>query len=205
MHLLQTSSATLDDIVEPVDLGQTPGDIVVLSFVDTDLAGLSAAYQAEREALPSVRLAHLRDLRHPMSLDLWIDSAARHAKVIVVRLLGGLDWWRYGVERLSETARASGIALAVLPGEDRESLAETKAFLERVPLDDMDFTIFSPYPGSPIYEDPDGYDIQWENATATYYKADPAKYACGVSTTALAGWELLNARRHLESRFKRWR
>jgi cobaltochelatase CobN len=120
MHLLQTSSATLDDIVEPVDLGQTPGDIVVLSFVDTDLAGLSAAYRAEREALPSVRLAHLRDLRHPMSLDLWIDSAARHAKVIVVRLLGGLDWWRYGVERLSETARASGIALAVLPGEDRD-------------------------------------------------------------------------------------
>ena len=27
MHLLQTSSTTLDDIVEPVNLGQTPGDI----------------------------------------------------------------------------------------------------------------------------------------------------------------------------------
>ena len=54
----------------------------------------------ERDALPSVRLAHLRDLRHPMSVDLWIDRVGAHAKVILVRLLGGLDWWRYGVDRL---------------------------------------------------------------------------------------------------------
>ena len=120
MHLLQTSSATLDDIVEPVDLGQPPGDIIVLSFADSDLAGLAAAYAAEKERLPSVRLAHLRDLRHPMSIDLWIDRSARHSKVIVVRLLGGLDWWRYGVEALSAMARERGIALAVLPGEDHD-------------------------------------------------------------------------------------
>jgi cobaltochelatase CobN len=119
MHLLQTTSASLDDIVEPLDLGQTPGDIVVLSFADSDLAGLAAAYAAEKERLPSLRLAPLRDLRHPMSIDLWIDKVARHAKVIVVRLLGGLDWWRYGVEALAAMARERNIALAVLPGEDR--------------------------------------------------------------------------------------
>ncbi len=74
MHLLQTSSTHLDDLVEPIDLAQPPGDIVVLSFTDSDLAGLAAAYAAERDKLPSVRLAHLRDLRHPMSIDLWIDK-----------------------------------------------------------------------------------------------------------------------------------
>ena len=120
MHLLQTTSASLDDSVEPLDLGQTPGDIVVLSFADSDLAGLATAYAAERDGLPSVRLAHLRDLRHPMSIDLWIDKVARHAKMIVVRLLGGLDWWRYGVEALAAVARERNIALAVLPGEDRD-------------------------------------------------------------------------------------
>ena len=120
MHLLQTTASSLDDSVEPLDLGQTPGDIVVLSFADSDLAGLAAAYAAERHRLPSVRLAHLRDLRHPMSIDLWIDKVARHAKVIVVRLLGGLDWWRYGVEALAAVARERNIALAVLPGEDRD-------------------------------------------------------------------------------------
>src|SRR5215813_10223931 len=120
MHLLATSSASLDDIVEPVDLGQPPGDIAVLSFADSDLAGLAAAWTAERDRLPSVRLAQLRDLRHPMSVDLWIDQVGAHAKVIVVRLLGGLDWWRYGVERLAALAREHRIALAVLPGEDRD-------------------------------------------------------------------------------------
>src|SRR5271163_2391116 len=120
MHLLTTTSTSLDEIVEAVDLGQSPGDIVVLSFADSDLAGLAAAWEAERAALPGVRLAHLRDLRHPMSVDLWIDRVGIHAKVIVIRLLGGLDWWRYGVDRLSTLAREHGIVLAVLPGEDRD-------------------------------------------------------------------------------------
>src|ERR1700683_3149523 len=120
MHLLTTTSTNLDEIVEAVDLGQPPGDIVVLSFADSDLAGLPAAGEANRAVLPSVRLAHLRELRHPMSVDLWVDRVGAHAKVIVVRLLGGIDWWRCGIERLSTLARERPIALAVLPGEDRD-------------------------------------------------------------------------------------
>jgi cobaltochelatase CobN len=130
MHLLTTSSTGLDEIVEAIDLGQTPGDIAILSFADSDLSGLAAAWEAERTVLPSVRLAHLRDLRHPMSVDLWIDRVGAQAKVIVVRLLGGLDWWKYGIERLSVLARQRGIALAVLPGEDRDdSRLETASTL----------------------------------------------------------------------------
>jgi cobaltochelatase CobN len=120
MHILATTATSLDDIVEAVDLGQSPGEIAILSFADSDLTGLAAAWEAERAVLPSVRLAHLRDLRHPMSVDLWIEGVGAHAKVVVVRLLGGLDWWKYGIERLSALARDSGIALAVLPGEDRD-------------------------------------------------------------------------------------
>src|SRR3954469_16850607 len=112
MHLLTTSSTSLDDIVEPVDLGQTAGDIAILSFADSDLGGLAAAWTLERDRLPSVRLTQLRDLRHPMSVDLWIDRVASHAKVIVVRLLGGLDWWRYGIARLPAPSRDRGICLA---------------------------------------------------------------------------------------------
>jgi cobaltochelatase CobN len=120
MHLLSTSSASLDDIVEPVDLAQPPGDIAILSFADSDLAGLAAAWAVEREALPAIRLVQLRDLKHPMSVDLWIDRVATRAKVIVVRLLGGIDWWRYGIDRLAALARERGIALAALSGEDRD-------------------------------------------------------------------------------------
>ncbi len=96
MHLLQTTASSLDDSVEPLDLCQTPGDIVVLSFADSDLAGLAAAYAAEKHLLPSVRLAHLRDLRHPMSIDLWSDKvcppcqgdrgeAARRSRLVALR------------------------------------------------------------------------------------------------------------------------
>jgi cobaltochelatase CobN len=120
MHILTTTSASLDDLAEPVDLRQTPADVVALSFTDSDLAGLAAAWKADAERLPSMRLAALRDLRHPMSVDLWIDSVARHAKVVLVRILGGYDWWRYGCDQLASTARARGIKLALLPGECRD-------------------------------------------------------------------------------------
>src|SRR3977135_406859 len=135
MHLLATTSTSLDDIVEPVDLGQPPGDILVLSFADSDLAALAAAWAIERPALPSVRLTHLRDLRHPMSIDLWIDKVGKHARVIVVRLLGGLDWWRYGVEALAQMARERNVALAVLPGEDRDDPRLDAA--STLPLDEL--------------------------------------------------------------------
>ncbi|MEX0347354.1 MAG: cobaltochelatase subunit CobN [Rhizobiaceae bacterium] len=121
MHILATSSASLDDLIEPVDLGQEPADIVALSFADSDLAALSSAWHRQRETLPSLRLAPLRELRHPMSVDLWIESVAAHAKIIVVRLLGGYDWWSYGCDRLSEIAIKRGIKLALLPGECRET------------------------------------------------------------------------------------
>src|SRR5215831_5984768 len=136
MHLLTTTSTTLDEIVEAVDLRQPPGDIAVLSFAESDLAGLAAAWAIEKRALPSVRLTQLSDLRHPLSIDLWIDRVGRHAKVILVRLLGGLDFWRYGVDRLSALAREHGIALALLPGEDRDDprLAE----LSTLPATELD-------------------------------------------------------------------
>jgi cobaltochelatase CobN len=135
MHLLSTSSIGLDDVVEPVDLGQPPGDIAILSFADSDLAGLAAAWAVERDALPSVRLVQLRDLKHPMSVDLWIERVASRAKVIVVRLLGGIEWWRYGVEQLAAVARERGIALAVLPGEDRDD--PRLADVSTVPTDEL--------------------------------------------------------------------
>jgi cobaltochelatase CobN len=118
MHLLATTAASLEELAEPVDLRQAPAPMAVLSFTDSDLAGLAAAHAAERAVLPELRLVALRELRHPMSVDLWLDRTGSRARMVLLRLLGGLDWWRYGAERLAEVARARGIALAVLPGED---------------------------------------------------------------------------------------
>ena len=43
MHLLAATPGVVSDGSEAVDLGQTPGDIVVLSAADTELAALAAA------------------------------------------------------------------------------------------------------------------------------------------------------------------
>ncbi|KPF69668.1 hypothetical protein IP69_09945 [Bosea sp. AAP35] len=117
MHLLPTSEIRLDDGEDAVDLGLPPGDVVVLSFADSDLSALAAA--AGDSAL-SVRLVSLRRLRHPLSVDLLIEKTVARSRFVLLRCLGGLDYWRYGVEQLSETCRREGIALAVLPGDDRD-------------------------------------------------------------------------------------
>ena len=119
MHLLATQSLSLDEADVAVDLEQSPADIVVLSFSDSDLSALSAAWHGRRDALPSLRLASLKRLRHPMSVDLYLDSVIGQARAVIVRALGGLDYWRYGFERIADVARAKGIVFIALPGDDR--------------------------------------------------------------------------------------
>ncbi len=53
-----------------------------------------------------------------MSVDLYANVASG-ARLIIVRCLGGLDYWRYGFERLTDIARGKGILLVALPGDDR--------------------------------------------------------------------------------------
>ncbi|WP_230533659.1 cobaltochelatase subunit CobN [Microvirga roseola] len=118
MHLLPVTAVSLDEGSEAIDLQQPPGDVVVLSFADSDLGALAAAHKRRPDGF-SLRLTSLRRLRHPLSVDLYIDKTAAKARFVLVRCLGGRDYWRYGLERLSETCRARGIKLAVMPGDDR--------------------------------------------------------------------------------------
>ena len=119
MHVLATQFATLEEADVAVDLGQSPADVVVLSFSDSDLSALAAAWQQEAELLPTLRLASLKQLRHPMSVDLYLERVVAKAKAVIVRCLGGLDYWRYGLERIADLARDNGILFAALPGDDR--------------------------------------------------------------------------------------
>jgi cobaltochelatase CobN len=119
MHLLLRETRTLDDDDIAVDLEQSPADLVFLSFADSDLGALASAWQAERNEHSSLRLANLSRLRHPMSVDLYAERVTAKARVIVVRLLGGLDYWRYGVEQIAALAKRSNIALALLSGDGR--------------------------------------------------------------------------------------
>src|SRR5438128_1853582 len=121
MHLLATTPGTIADGSTAVDLAQTPGDIVVLSSADTDIALLAAAQKRRRAqdpAAPRLRLAPILRLGHNFSVDLYMETVA-HARLVIARLLGGSAYWPYGIERLVETCRARGILLALVPGDDK--------------------------------------------------------------------------------------
>lgn len=118
MHLLLAQKGSIGDEGEAVDLGQSPGDLCVLSAADTELAALAAAHRA-RGGETALRLVNLMQLRHEMSVDSWIERTGRHARLVVARLLGGQSYWRYVAEALRAAADAHGFALALVPGDDR--------------------------------------------------------------------------------------
>jgi len=130
MHLLAAQPGAVSDGSEAIDLGQTPGDIVVISAADTELACLAAAQRRiveSRPDAPSLRLASLLHLGHNMSVDLYADEVVAKAKLVVVRLLGGHGYWPYGVEQVAGVCRENDIPVAFLPGDDQPD-AELSSF-----------------------------------------------------------------------------
>ena len=117
MHLLLAQKGSIADGGEAVDLGQSPGDILFLSAADTELAAVAAA--AEGWVGPSLRLASLMSLKHPMSVDTYVERTLKHAKLVVVRALGGAGYFQYLLEAFHAAASRSGALIAALPGDDR--------------------------------------------------------------------------------------
>src|SRR5262249_19693120 len=48
-----------------------------------------------------------------------VESVVSKAKAVAVRCLGGIDYWRHGLESIADAARDNGIHFAALPGDDR--------------------------------------------------------------------------------------
>ncbi|MFM8860309.1 MAG: cobaltochelatase subunit CobN, partial [Methylocystis sp.] len=117
MHLQPRDRHSLDENELAIDLGQTPAEIVFLSFSDSELRLLAHQHDSLSADKPTLRCASLRQLKHPYSIDLYIDKVLKHAKLIVVRLLGGKEYWPYGVEQLEYLARTQNISLAIVPGD----------------------------------------------------------------------------------------
>ncbi len=123
MHVVFRESHGLEDTETPFDPGQTPADLVVLSFSDSDLGAFAAGWHRAGGAegkLPTLRLCNLTALRHPASVDNYVEQTLTGAKGILIRLIGGENYWPYGIMQVQDFARRHGIALAVLPADGRE-------------------------------------------------------------------------------------
>ncbi|MEQ1672407.1 MAG: cobaltochelatase subunit CobN, partial [Hyphomicrobium sp.] len=132
MHVIFRESHGLEETERPVDLGQDPADLVVLSYSDSDLGAFAGGWRRGRDRLPSLRLANLVALRHPLSVDTYVERTLSKARGILVRLIGGEPYWPYGLATLSALARREGMALAVIPADGRDD--ERLDALSTVPI-----------------------------------------------------------------------
>jgi cobaltochelatase CobN len=120
MHLLAAKPGAIADGGQAVDLKQSPADIGVLSAADSELACLASARARITDAgFPSLRLASLLTLGHPLSVDLYLEKTLSRARLIVVRVLGGYPYWSYGIEQVARLCQEKEIGLAVLAGDDQ--------------------------------------------------------------------------------------
>jgi cobaltochelatase CobN len=109
----------------PAEKARTPrpgaaagGGFLVLTHADTDLLALSRAVAGAGDELPAVRgynVAHLTDQGDARA---FVDAVLGDAEVVILRLLGGTQSFRGGLQRLAERAQTEDRWLLCLPGSE---------------------------------------------------------------------------------------
>lgn len=99
-------------------------------------------------------------------------------------------------------AKRAGIAVKAfiilgLPGENKDTLAETRRWLALNRPAKLDLVFYTPYPHTPITDNPQDYDIQWEydNFGQCFYKSHPDDFKPLAWTSGITQRELEEARR----------
>lgn len=100
--------------------------------------------------------------------------------------------------------RVKGFIIIGLPGENSETVKETIDFLTEASLDDIDVTIYIPYPGSLIYKEKETFDISFKDDYGhAWFKGKPGLYKSSISTGAFKPKEIVKIRDEIERRFKK--
>lgn len=92
-----------------------------------------------------------------------------------------------------------------LPSESRETVEKTKEWLRKVKPENFDISIFTPYPGSDIYQHKENYDIDWdeEKLREIWFEGKAQYDDCAVSTSHLTAKEIIQLREEVLNEFKR--
>ena len=115
MHLLSAQAGAIQQEGEAIDLNQRPGALVFASSADSELSMLAAA--ADRAGEHELRLANTLRLSNNLSVDLWLEQTVAHARLVVLRLIGGAAYFQYGVDELTALCANRKIPLVLLPGD----------------------------------------------------------------------------------------
>ena len=92
-----------------------------------------------------------------------------------------------------------------LPSESRKTIANTKRWLRANRPENFDVSIFTPYPGAPIYENKPNYEIDWDQKELEeFWFSGEAQYGkCAVWTPYLSKEDLLGIKEEMEHEFVR--
>ncbi len=173
----------------------TPWDIRWRGFVRADIAARNGVEIAKRMYESGCR-----------EVGMGIESGANS----ILRIINkgeDTDTLKRGIDTLHQAGiRVKGFLIVGLPSESPETIEETRKFLKTSGLDDMDFSLFTPYKKSPIYEQKDKLDIFWDRIELahSWYKGTPGEYESQVWTSKLSRQDLVAARDSLEGEFKHW-
>tara|TARA_R110002020_G_scaffold10965_9_gene41703 strand:- start:366 stop:4109 length:3744 start_codon:yes stop_codon:yes gene_type:complete len=115
VHLLSAQAGAIQQEGEAIDLDQRPGALVFASSADSELSMLAAA--ADRAGEDELRLANTLRLSNNLSVDLWLEQTIAHARLVVLRLIGGAAYFQYGVDELTALCANRRIPLVLLPGD----------------------------------------------------------------------------------------
>jgi radical SAM superfamily enzyme YgiQ (UPF0313 family) len=120
----------------------------------------------------AVRVGHIDDelLAMLKSAGCWMVSLGIEsgAPEILARHKSNVDFgeMKRSVEMIQRNGlRAKGLFMIGLPGETEETIRMTTDFVNRLELDDMNMTKFTPFPGSPLYRtirEEGAFDERWE-------------------------------------------
>ena len=120
MHRLATIPGGWNPAAEGVIfVEQQPAPIVVITAADTDIQTLAASANQLPDGFAALRVVNLLQLQQQLTIDTYAEDVLSHAKVIIVRVIGGRSYWSYGLEVVEETAKQTGAKLIILPGDER--------------------------------------------------------------------------------------
>lgn len=101
-----------------------------------------------------------------------------------------------------------------LPGESLDTVAATRQFIHEAQPDDIDYSVYFPYPKSTIYDEKERFDIQFDVDYSTldwmkYFewgtavqKGVPGRYKSVVRTSHLSSEDIVRLRDEIQEDFK---
>jgi cobaltochelatase CobN len=96
---------------------QPSADMVFIGAHDSELRLLANAHRQLGKDAPSLTLTNYLTLAAPSAVEAYVDETLRHAKLVILRQIGGEGYWPEGAEALRSWAFAKpGRQLAFIPG-----------------------------------------------------------------------------------------